>query len=348
MEGYTNVLAILVPILLASFFMAIYILLIKWDEKTSYSFEDLRVQLNDVPGERLFCQITLYPWQHHKYREIKSYYQIGRVVFDLGRAYEINEIRGPYKCENAFFQNMLRFYLTEKNRIDTVIIEGNNVCIFNDSTIYFDTRPYLREIQDAYNMMVHSNLDKNTKERLAVVFEELYEMSNTNIIRCQKLMYYVDVLSEFTLINKTKVTLEILNVLSEIIDYLKMVNVDYYEEGKNMLRESVTFNINGQVNITGDGGNICAVQNNNININEIDIIVREIMQNISKVSHEDAETIVDAVEMVQEEIKKNEPNKKVISNGIKLIATMISVVNGIPNLAENLKKFVEYISAMIK
>lgn len=71
------------------------------------------------------------------------------------------------------------------------------------------------------------------------------------------------------------------------------------------------------------------------------------MQNISEITPNDAETIADAVEMVHEEIKKAEPNKKIIKNGIKLIASMISVVNGIPTLAENLRKFVEYISTLI-
>lgn len=114
-----------------------------------------------------------------------------------------------------------------------------------------------------------------------------------------------------------------------------------------MMKDNVTLNITGQVNIASDGGSVYAVQNNNINVDEIDIIVRNIMQNISEVPPEDAETIVDAVEMIQEEIKKKEPNKKIISNGIKLIAPMISIMNGIPVLAENLKKFVEYISAII-
>ena len=109
-----------------------------------------------------------------------------------------------------------------------------------------------------------------------------------------------------------------------------------------------------QIELGEHEGYVYGVQNNNnnininINIEEIDIIVRNIMQNLSEVPPMDAETIADAVEMVREEIKKEESNKKILSNGIKLIAPMISIVNGIPVLAENLGKFVEYISAMIK
>lgn len=126
-----------------------------------------------------------------------------------GHIYEINEIRGPYKCENAFFQKEVRFYLTEKKRVDTVIIESNNIYIFHDGTVYFNTSSYLAEIETAYAIMLNSNLDKNSKEKLAIVFEELHAMSSTSVIRCQKLMYYVESLRKFNLTNKTEVSLEI-------------------------------------------------------------------------------------------------------------------------------------------
>lgn len=347
MESYMYMLSIVIPVLLFVV-LVIFQLLVKQDEKVFYSFRDLHLQLNDVQGESLFCQITLYPWQHHKYREIERYYQKGKIIFISGHIYEITEMRGPYKCENAIFQRVLKFYISEKKKIDTAFIEGNNVYIFHDKTIYFDTTPYLQEIEDAYSLMCKSKLDENEKERVGLLFNDLYEMSSTNIILIQKLMYYVEVLSEFSIISKNVEKLKILNVLAEIIKYLKETNIESFEERKNMQKDNVTLNINNQVNIAKDGSRVYGVQNNNINIDEIDIIVRNIMQNISKVPATDAETIAEAVEIVQEEMRKKEPNKKIISNGIKLIAPMISIANGIPVLAENLKKFVEYISAIIK
>ena len=348
MGSYIQILSMLVCIVLLFVFGVIYGLLIKQDEEKQYFFKDFRLQFNDVQGERLCCEITLYPWQKHKLREINAYYQVGRIVSNLGHVYEINEIRGPYKCKNAIFQEVLRFYVSEKKKIDTAYIEGNTVHVFHDKTIYFDTTPYLQEIEEAYSFMCKSELDEHKKERVRLLFSDLYEMSTTNIILAQKLMYYVGALSEFSMINKNLEQLKILNILTEIMKYLKETNIETFEDRMDMPKDNVTLHFNGQVNIARDGSNIYAIQNNNISIDEVDIMVRNIMQNLSEVSREDAETIVDAVEMVQEEIKKNEPNKKVISNGIKLIATMISVVNGIPDLAENLKKFVEYISAMIK
>lgn len=352
MESYMYMLSIVIPMLLFFVVLVIFQLLVKQDEKVSYSFRDLYLQLNNIQGESLYCQITLYPWQRHKYREIERYYQKGKIIFVSGHIYEIIEMRGPYKCENLIFQRMLKFYISEKKTIDTAFIEGNDVYIFHDKTIYFDTTPYLQEIEEAYSFMCKTKLKENEKERVGLLLNDLYEMSSTNTILTQKLMYYVETLSEFSIISNNAEKLKILDVLAEIIKYLKETNIESFEERKHMQKDNVTLNINNQVNIASDEGYVYGVQNNNnninINIEEIDIIVRNIMQNLSEVPPMDAETIADAVEMVREEIKKEESNKKILSNGIKLIAPMISIVNGIPVLAENLGKFVEYISAMIK
>ena len=47
--------------------------------------------------------------------------------------------------------------------------------------------------------------------------------------------------------------------------------------------------------------------------------------------------------MIREEIMKPEPKRNIISNGIKLLAPMISIANGIPALAENIQKFIDYV-----
>ena len=60
------------------------------------------------------------------------------------------------------------------------------------------------------------------------------------------------------------------------------------------------------------------------------------------VNNEDAETIVDSVNMIKDELLKPEPKRIIISNGIKLLAPMISIVNGIPTLAVSIKKLIDY------
>lgn len=51
--------------------------------------------------------------------------------------------------------------------------------------------------------------------------------------------------------------------------------------------------------------------------------------------------------MIQEEILKPEPKGKIISNGIKLLAPIITIANGIPVLVDNLQKFITIVSNFI-
>lgn len=67
------------------------------------------------------------------------------------------------------------------------------------------------------------------------------------------------------------------------------------------------------------------------------------MDNVSGLDKEDADTIIDSVEMIREEIMKPEPKRNIISSGIKLLVSMISIDNGIPALAENIQKFIDYV-----
>lgn len=46
--------------------------------------------------------------------------------------------------------------------------------------------------------------------------------------------------------------------------------------------------------------------------------------------------------MIKDELLKPEPKRIIISNGIKLLAPMISIVNGIPTLAVSIKKLIDY------
>ena len=44
---------------------------------------------------------------------------------------------------------------------------------------------------------------------------------------------------------------------------------------------------------------------------------------------------------------KPEPKGKIISNGIKLLAPMITIANGIPTLAVNIQKFIDFVTPYI-
>ena len=111
----------------------------------------------------------------------------------------------------------------------------------------------------------------------------------------------------------------------------------------------VTFNINrGMVGLAKDNAQIWMEQNNGITANELDSIIEGIMNNLSGLKEEDADSIRDIVDMVKDELEKPEPKVSRFKNCLALIAPMFTVANGVPALVDNLQKLVDYITPFIK
>jgi len=104
----------------------------------------------------------------------------------------------------------------------------------------------------------------------------------------------------------------------------------------------------GQFNYARDNAMINATQNNGVNVNELDEIIKGIINNLSGLKEEDAENIRDVVEMAKDELEKPEPKVSRLKNCLSLIAPMITVVNGVPVLMDNLRKLMDYIALFIK
>lgn len=112
--------------------------------------------------------------------------------------------------------------------------------------------------------------------------------------------------------------------------------------------KNIILNMNGgQVNIASKNAVINAVQNNSRNSDELDGIIRGIMDNIGGLRQEDADQIADAVEMAKEELTKSNPKAGRLRNCLSLLAPMVTIVNGIPMLASNLQKLQEFINLHI-
>lgn len=110
----------------------------------------------------------------------------------------------------------------------------------------------------------------------------------------------------------------------------------------------MTFNMNGgQFNFAKDNATINATQNNGVNASELDSIIKGIMENLSDLKKEDAESIKDVVDMVKDELGKPEPKVSRLRNCLTLIAPMFTIANGIPTLAGNLQRLVDYVTPFI-
>lgn len=103
----------------------------------------------------------------------------------------------------------------------------------------------------------------------------------------------------------------------------------------------------GQVNIANDNATVNAVQNNGASVEEINKLVDGILDNLGDVDSDTSETIVDSVTMIKEELMKPTPKRAILANGIKLLAPIVSIVNGVPLLADNIQALITYVSTLI-
>lgn len=142
------------------------------------------------------------------------------------------------------------------------------------------------------------------------------------------------------------------NVLGELYAYLTTDGQEYFEEKRqedSMNNSGTIINMNGgQLNFAKDNVTINATQNNGVNGNELDDIIKGIMENLSELKKEDADEIADIVEMSKEELTKQEPKVSRLRNCLALIAPMFTIANGIPTLAANLQRLQEVIIQYIK
>lgn len=115
-----------------------------------------------------------------------------------------------------------------------------------------------------------------------------------------------------------------------------------------MNEKTITFNVNGgQVNYAQGNSVINATQYYGENEDELSDILKRIKENLQELKEEDAEKLSDAVDMVKEELTKSEPRTSRLKSSATLIAPMITIANGIPILADNLNKLLNYINSYI-
>lgn len=134
----------------------------------------------------------------------------------------------------------------------------------------------------------------------------------------------------------------LLVLIQNIEGYLTKIG---YDMGMD---EKTYWNVTGgQVNIANDNATVNAVQNNGASVDEINKMVSSILDNLGDVDRETSETIVDSVNMIKDELMKSKPKRAILVNGIKLLAPIVTIVNGIPMLADNIQAFITYVTGFI-
>lgn len=113
--------------------------------------------------------------------------------------------------------------------------------------------------------------------------------------------------------------------------------------------KSVTINVHGgQLNLAQDQAVIHAMQHNGTNGSELNDIVQGIMKHLSEMENEEAQALADAVDIAKEELSKSEPKKSRLRSCVTLLAPMVTIANGIPELAGEIKKLIDFITLHIR
>ena len=99
----------------------------------------------------------------------------------------------------------------------------------------------------------------------------------------------------------------------------------------------------GQINIASGNATINATQNNGVTSRELESIIAAIKENLSELDKENKEVLIDTIEMANDELIKSEPQKGRLRNCISLILPILSIANGIPVLANNIQRLIDYI-----
>ena len=129
----------------------------------------------------------------------------------------------------------------------------------------------------------------------------------------------------------------LLVLITNIEEYLTKVGIDMG------LDENMMFNVSGgQVNISQGNSTLNAVL-----IKTVFSFLEKIKLDLSKLSPKDEEEAIDAIDMIRSEIENQQPKKGNIKIGIKSLAPIITVANGIPVLISNLQKFIDIVTTFI-
>lgn len=189
-------------------------------------------------------------------------------------------------------------------------------------------------------------VDKSNKDNNTKVSIEIGELENIPNIRIVKNKLLAELQAEGTISEYKE------NILGELFVYLTTDGLEYFDGKKQrdmMSGNGMIINMSGgQFNFAKDNAIINATQNNGVNSKELDDIIKGIMENLADLEKEDADEIVDIVEMVKNEVVKSEPKVSRLRNCLSLIAPMLTIANGIPTLATNLYELQEFVMQCIK
>ena len=108
-------------------------------------------------------------------------------------------------------------------------------------------------------------------------------------------------------------------LIRHIESYLTKVGIDMG------IDEKITYSItvsNGQVNIASDNATITATNNVGVDLTQLDTLISNVRAAAVEIAGEDAETLSDSLEVIEEQVKSDKPKKGFIKTAIAGIKTL--------------------------
>ncbi len=110
--------------------------------------------------------------------------------------------------------------------------------------------------------------------------------------------------------------------------------------------EKITYSItvsNGQVNIASDNATIMATNNAGINQAQLDTLISNVRIASSGITGEDAETLSDSLEVIEEQLKSNKPKRSLIRTAI----AGIKALKGTAEFAAAVTALIQFIQTIV-
>ncbi|MGE7696650.1 hypothetical protein ACQKNC_21560 [Lysinibacillus sp. NPDC094177] len=230
------------------------------------------------------------------------------------------------------FDSILKMFLEHIDKTPLIYDYINSFdIVFSDEDISTE----VHEVREAYGDKFF-NTGNTIEEELFYTYKILKYLSQSDLhVTSYALAYGGRKYQEITKNFANRVVLPFVN---HIEDYLTDIAIDmgYDEEAKFMI------NINGgqaQVNISNDNSTLEAHQTNNIQAAELENIVTSIKALLTdEISESNKEIIIDSVDVIQEELKKENPKKGFLKTAWYGIETTIKKIPDAVQLVENLHK----------
>lgn len=198
-----------------------------------------------------------------------------------------------------------------------------------------DIAIHVKEILTSYGEKLF-NTGKTIEEEIIYTYSFLKYLSNTD----QTILAYGRGYggSKYQDITKNFATRVILPFVNHIEDYLTDIAIDmgYDEEAKFLI------NVNGgqaQVNISKDNSTLTAHQTNNLQGHDLEAVIASIKALLTdEIPAVHKETIIDSVDVIQEELKKENPKKGFLRTAWAGIETTNQKLPEAVQLVENIKR----------